>query len=194
MRRFSSTVLAEPLKLIFRGIWEWRLRRSHSWTWRLPPGGGTRMRNTLLLICVLGISFASVAQTKQSSWANLSGLQVGQKIQVVDITSKKHSGVFVSVSDSAISFKDAAGEKSVQRPDVRSVKLMNRHHRLRNALIGAGVGGGAGAAIGAAATSSHDFFGRGFAAAFLGVAGAVCGTTVGVLLPTHDTIYSTGSH
>ncbi len=150
------------------------------------------MRNMLSLVCVLGISCASFAQTGQSSWANLSGLKVGQKIQVVETSSKKDSGTFLAVSDSAISFKDAAGEKSVQRPDVRSVKLLTER-RLRNTLIGLGVGAGAGAAIGAGATRSGDFFGKGVAAAVLGVTGGVCGTVVGVLLPTHETVYRVSS-
>ncbi|HEV2484336.1 MAG TPA: hypothetical protein VGT08_02295 [Terracidiphilus sp.] len=108
------------------------------------------------------------------------------------MTSKKSSGTFLAVSDSAISFKDASGEKSVQRPDVRSVKLLTKR-RLRNSLIGLGVGAGAGAAAGAASAPSGSFLGKEFAAAFLGVAGGFCGTVVGVLWPTHNTIYSVSS-
>src|ERR1039458_4315300 len=97
---------------------------------RLPPHGGTRVRNTLLLMCVLGISCAAIAQTGQSSWTNLSGLRAGQKIQIVETNSKKHTGVLENVSDSAISIKDATGEASVQRQDVRSLKLLSSGHRL----------------------------------------------------------------
>ena len=155
--------------------------------------GDICMRNMLSLICVLGISFVSVAQTGQSSWTNLSGLKVGQKIQVVESSSKKESGTFLAVSDSAISFKVGAGEKSVQRPDVRSVKLLTQR-RLRNTLIGLGVGAGAGAAIGAGATPSGSFFGKGIAAAVIGVFGGVCGTAVGALWPTHNMVYKVSSH
>jgi hypothetical protein len=45
---------------------------------------GALLRNTELLICVLGTPFASGTQTDQTSWANVSVLQAGQKIQVVD--------------------------------------------------------------------------------------------------------------
>ena len=110
--------------------------------------GETRMRKLLSCICILGISYSSFAQTGQSSWTNLSGLKVGQKIQVVESSSKKSSGTFLAVSDSAISLKDASGEMSIQKSDVRSVKLLTQR-RLRNILIGLGVGAGAGAAIGA---------------------------------------------
>ena len=68
------------------------------------------MRKALLAFCVLGVSCAAVAQNNQASWASLSGLGAGQKIQVVEKSSKKHTGIFESVSDSAISFRDATGK------------------------------------------------------------------------------------
>jgi hypothetical protein len=153
------------------------------------------MRNMLSFLCVLGISCASFAQTGQSSWANLNGLNVGQKIQVVEMTAKKDSGTFLSVSDSAISFKDSGGEKSVQRTDLRSVKLMS-NRRLRHTLIGTGVGAGAGAGICGAAWESHGFLGgKGTGAAVGAGLGGLSGLIIGVLLPAHDTtIYSAGSH
>jgi hypothetical protein len=161
------------------------------------------MRNTLFLVCLLGVSCASLAQTGQSSWANLSGLRAGQKIQIVEISSKKHTGTFESVSDSAVSIKDAAGETSVQRQDVRIVKLMENHHRLRNTLVigGASAGGGAivGLAIGAAANKNNNgFFGPIVTTGQLTAIGAagcgLIGTVVGTLLPSHETIYSVKAH
>jgi hypothetical protein len=110
----------------------------------------TLMRKIFLLLFVLGSSWAAFAQTDRASWANLSGLQPGQRIQVVGTTSKKHSGNFVSISDTAISYREANGEQSIPRQDVLSVKLMKNKHRLRNTLIVAGVGAGVGAGIGAA--------------------------------------------
>src|ERR1700691_3296926 len=116
------------------------------------------MRNATLLLCLLAISCVSNAQSGQSSWANLSGLRAGQKIQIDEMSSKKHSGIFESVSDSAISIRDASGEMSLQKQDVRSVKLLSSSHRLRNTLIGAGVGAGAGAGISAAVWESTGYF------------------------------------
>ena len=153
------------------------------------------MRNTLFLMCILGISCASFAQTGQASWANLNGLKAGQKIQVVEISSKKQTGTFENVSDSAIVFRDATGEASVQKQDVRSVKLLKSNHRLRNTLIGAGVGAGAGAGIAAAAWESHGFLGgKGVGAAVGAGLGGFGGIIVGSLLPTHDTIYKAPAH
>jgi hypothetical protein len=107
------------------------------------------MRKVLFLICALGIPYGAWAQTSQSSWANLSALRAGQKIQVVEMNSKKHSGSFVSVSDTAITFQEPAGERTIPHQNVRNIKLMKSNHRLRNTLVGAGVGGGVGAGIGA---------------------------------------------
>jgi hypothetical protein len=108
------------------------------------------VRKIFLLLLVRGLSCAAFVQTDRASWANLSGLRAGQKIQVVGMPSKKHSGNFVSVSDTAISYRETTGEHSIPRPDVLSVKLMENRHRLRNTIIVAGVGAGVGAVISAA--------------------------------------------
>jgi hypothetical protein len=164
-------------------------------------GGGDLMRKLLLLIFVLGMPCASWAQTDRASWANLSALLLGQKIQVVEMNAKKHSGTFVHVSDTTISYQEAAGEQTIRKQDVRSVKLMRNKRRLRNTLIGLGVGGGVGAGIGAATfhpCSSQSFciqpVGKsgqtGIAAAFGFAGGAAVGAVIGVLSPGHSTIYS----
>ncbi len=148
------------------------------------------MRKVLLLICVLGMSCASWAQTNSSSWENLNTLHAGEKIQVVEMTSKKVSGTFVSVSDAAISLQEEAGPQTIQRQNVLSVKLMKAQHRLRNTLIGAGVGAGAGAGISAAAWEPHGYAGgRGTGAAFGAVIGVAGGAVVGALWPSHKLIY-----
>ena len=149
----------------------------------------------------LDLSCVSWAQTNRASWSNLSGLQAGQKIQIVDMNSKKHSGTFVGVSGTALSYQDSPGEQTIQKQDVRSVKLMKNKHRLRNALIGGAVGAGAGAGIGAATShpcSSQDLciqpIGKGGVAGMGAVVGFVGGAVVGVLLPSHEMIYSVNSH
>ncbi|MGD0507579.1 MAG: hypothetical protein ABSA27_07275 [Terriglobales bacterium] len=172
-------------------------------------GVGAQVRRLSFLICVLGLPCASWAQTDQASWANLSALRAGQKIQVVEMNSKKHSGSFVNVSDTEISYQDTAGEQTIQKQEVRSVKLMENKHRVRNTLAGMGVGGGVGAGVGAgieAATfhscSSQSFciqpVGKGgsvgIAAAIGFVGGAAVGAVVGALLPSHHTIYRANSH
>ena len=142
------------------------------------------MRIFWILACLLAMPSVASAQ-----WENLNTLQAGQKIQVVQ-TSKKDSGTFLSVSDKEISLQGKSGTQSIHRQDVRSVKLMENKHRLRNTLIGAAVGAGAGAGISAAAWEPRGFAGgRGTGAAVGAVIGAVGGTIVGALWPSHETIY-----
>ncbi len=153
------------------------------------------MRKGLFLICVLGLSCVAWARSNRTSWANLSVLQAGQKIQIVDMNSKEHSGVFVRFSDTAISFQEAAGEQTIQKQDVRSVKLMKNQHRLRNTLIGGAVGAGAGAGIVAGAWENHGFLGGKGVGAEVGAAiGFLGGAVVGALLPSHEMIYRVNSH
>jgi hypothetical protein len=158
------------------------------------------MRKLLLLICIVGMACASWAQADQASWTNLNGLQAGQKVQVVEMNSKKHSGTFVNVSNAAISYQDATGERTIQKQDVRSVKLMENKHRLRNALLVGGLGAGVGAGIGAAAFHSCNSqslciqpAGRGSYAGIGAAIGFAGGAVVGALLPGHQTIYRVNS-
>jgi hypothetical protein len=137
-----------------------------------------------ILACLLGMPCVVSAQ-----WGNLNALQAGQKVQVVQ-TSRKDSGTFLSVSDKEISLQGKSGPQTIQRQDVRSVKLMANKHRLRNSLIGAGVGAGAGAGISAAAWEPRGFAGgRGTGAAVGAVIGAVGGAIIGAAWPGHETIY-----
>ena len=101
------------------------------------------MRKIWFLILVLAATCNSWAQSGSSSWQNLSKLQAGQKIQVLEKNARQVSGTFLNVSETAISVQDQAGSQAIQRQDVLRVKRKNRH-RLRNTFIGAGVGAGAG--------------------------------------------------
>jgi hypothetical protein len=142
------------------------------------------MRKFWILACLLAMPSVVSAQ-----WENLNTLQAGQKIQVVQ-TSKKDSGAFLSVTEKEISLQWKSGAQTIQRQDVRSVKLMVNKHRLRNTLIGAAVGAGAGAGISAAAWEPHGFVGgRGTGAAVGAVIGAAGGAVVGAIWPAHETIY-----
>jgi hypothetical protein len=154
------------------------------------------MRKLLFLICVLGIPCAAWAQSKPTSWENLNTLQAGEKIQAVEMNSTKVSGTFLSISDVAISLQEKAGQLSIRRQDVRSVKLMKHQHRLRNTLVLGGVGAGVGAAIGAATLPSsckgQPFcfdVGRSIPPALGAVIGLLGGAVFGALLPSHKPIY-----
>jgi hypothetical protein len=160
------------------------------------PGTWTS-RTLWILFCLFGMPAMARAQTNQSSWENLSTLHAGQKIQVAGMKSKTVSGTFESFSDAAISLQTQSGEQTIQRKDIRSLKLMENNHRLRHALIGGAVGAGVGAGIGAAAyqpcSPSSSFCvspgGRGTPAAIGAVVGLAAGAAVGALWPGHKTIY-----
>jgi len=171
------------------GLRTWKLRRrrqSHA-----LRRGALIMRKLLILIFVLAIPCAAFGQTDQSSWENLSALGAGHRIQVVEMNSKKVSGAFVNFTVAGISLQGAGGEQTISRQDVRSVKLMENKHRLRNAAIGAVIGAAAGAGtLGGLVNSSEggfNFTGQG--AAIGAGAGAVIGAIVGALFPSHQTLY-----
>lgn len=153
------------------------------------------MRSILSIAVLLTTTCALPAQTNRSSWENLNALHAGQKIQVVETDSKKHTGVFVSVSDTAIVLMQTDGNRTVERQDVRTVKLLKGGHRLRNTLIGAGVGAGAGGGITAGAWEPHGFLGgKGTGAAVGAILGGAVGAILGATWPSRHTIYSATSH
>jgi hypothetical protein len=153
------------------------------------------MRKILLLICLVGLSGASPAQSGRALWTRLGALQVGQPIQIGDMNSQEHSGTFLNISETAIAYRDTAGEHTIQKQDVRSVKLLKNGYRLRNSLIGAAAGAGTGAGIGAASWEKRGFLGGKGAGAAVGAAiGFAGGALVGALLPSHQTIYRASSH
>jgi hypothetical protein len=149
---------------------------------------GVLIRKLAFLICVLGMPCVSWAQSNPASWENLSTLQPGEKIQILEENSTKVSGTFLNVSDAAIWLQEKARQEMVQKPDVRSVTLRKNEHRLRNTLLGAAIGVGAGSAIGAA-TYQHQFLGRGFQAFGGAMVGVIPGTVVGAVWPSHKTMY-----
>jgi hypothetical protein len=156
------------------------------------------MRKLGILLSLLGMPCVVSARSSRVTWDNLNTLKAGQKIQVVEVNSKKESGTFVNFSDTAISLQGNSGAQTIQRQDIRSVKLIENKHRLRNTLIGGAVGAGVGAGIGAAAyqpcSPTNNTFclspgGKGLPAAIGAVVGLVGGGVIGALWPGHETIY-----
>jgi outer membrane lipoprotein SlyB len=153
------------------------------------------MRKLMLMFFVIGMSCPSWAQSSGASWESLNTLHAGDKIQVTEMNSKVVSGKFVSYSDTAISLQARAGQQTIQKQDVGTVKLAKNNKRLRNTAIGAGIGAGAGAGIGAGAWESRGFLGgKGVGAAVGAVIGALAGAVVGALVPNHQTVYRAATH
>ena len=153
------------------------------------------MRVIAFVFCFFALPWASLAQNNPA-WSSLTALHAGQKIQIIETNAKKHSGAFMNVSDTAISYQENAGQQTIQKQDVRTVKLMDNKHRLRNTIIGAAVGAGVGAGIGAAVykpcsgSFCIDPGGRALPAGIGAVVGGLGGVVVGALLPSHSTIYN----
>ncbi len=80
------------------------------------------------------------------SWQNLNRLQVGQKIEVLNMNSGSLNGTFLGFSEEAISLRVGIDEVAVPRAKVLRVRLPEPKC-LRNAAIAAAVGVGAGLAI-----------------------------------------------
>ena len=159
------------------------------------------MRKILLSLVGPQSALRLLGSSQSNLEPNLNSLHAGQKIQIIDTASKKYSGTFINASDASIAFTQTSGQQNLQKPDVRTVKLMQNKHRLRNSLIIGAVGAGIGAGIGAAAhkgCSSQSFCldigGKAIPAGIGAVIGGIGGLTLGALLPSHETIYNVTPH
>jgi hypothetical protein len=151
------------------------------------------LRRLLIAVCLLGMPCISWAQANRGSWEALDSLHAGQRIEVVEMSLKKHRGTFVTVSDEAIQLREGASDEAIKKENVMRVTVLDKGHRWRNALIFCAVGAGVGAGIGAAA-AGKCFCTRGQAAEAVAGVGLVGGAVIGVALPTHDTIYRAKQH
>jgi hypothetical protein len=149
-------------------------------------------RLCLILVFFLGLPTGLCAQKQIGSWSDLRGLRVGQGIEVIESSMKRHGGQFVSVTDEVLTLQEKGSDVSVKREDVVRVSTASGARRGEHAVIGLVAGGLIGAAIGAASGTRTGFLGgssRGIAA-LVGVAiGAPSGAAVGATIPAHTTVY-----
>lgn len=146
-----------------------------------------------VLAIVLAIALNAPAQlaaqtTSEGSWQNLSQLQPGQKIEVVETDLKTIRGDFVRFSDDSIALRDDGREASVPRSAVHRVSIQEPPKRARNAWIGLGAGAGVGALIGG---TNPSFETRGASAIIGALFGGGIGAATGAALPlkSRHTIY-----
>jgi hypothetical protein len=149
-------------------------------------------RAFLILLLFLGLPAALCAQKRQGSWSDLRGLRVGQGIEVIESSMKRHGGEFVSVSDEMLTLQEKGSDVSVKRQDIVRVSTASGARRGEHTVIGLVVGAAGGAGIGAAAGSGSKGW-VGFSegvGALVGIAiGATSGAIVGTVIPAHTTIY-----
>jgi thiamine pyrophosphate-dependent acetolactate synthase large subunit-like protein len=110
------------------------------------------MRQFALIVGLLGIPLLSSVQTRQDSWASLNSLRAGEKIEVIETNLKKHKETFATVSDEILQLREGDADVGIKKETVMRVTVLDKNHRLRNALIIGAVGAGVGAGIGAAAS------------------------------------------
>lgn len=150
----------------------------------------------VLALCVLATPSFSRARGNQTDWGNLRLLQAGQKIQVIEKNGARHSGRFSSVDEQGITLHEESGDQVIARTNVLRVNAGG--HRKRNTLLGLAIGAGAGAGIGAAAGGNScassapyciNVVSRVDWAGIFAIVGGTVGAIVGVLIPSHKTIY-----
>src|SRR3984885_1564058 len=146
----------------------------------------------LILVLFLELPAALWAQKQQGSWSDLRGLKVGQGIEVIESSMKRHGGEFVNVSDEVLTLQEKGSDVSVKRENVVRVSTASGARRGEHAVIGLVVGAAGGAGIGAAAGSGSKGWGglSEGGGALVGLAiGATSGAIVGAVIPAHTTIY-----
>lgn len=108
----------------------------------------------------------------------------GTEVRVVAGNSRPVRAKLESISDTALVVTSATGAESFQRPEIHSVAVKKKGHRLRNTFIGLGVGTAAGAGIGAAQASGCKDFLCDLAVPVFAVIGFLAGTVTGLVWPT----------
>src|SRR5215467_2632994 len=110
------------------------------------------MRKVVFAFLLMLLPWPLPAQDKKSDWKALYGLHSGEKIELIETGMKKHVGTFSTVTEEVIQMREGANDIGIRKENVVRVTVLDKSHRLRNALIFGGVGAGAGAGIGAAAS------------------------------------------
>ncbi|HET9995076.1 MAG TPA: hypothetical protein VFQ18_06700 [Candidatus Acidoferrum sp.] len=157
------------------------------------------MRKFAIIALLLAMPLLSRAQTTHNSWTALNTLHAGQKVEVVETNLKKHKGTFSSVTDEALQLREGSADVLIERQNVMRVTLLDKSHRLRNALIFGAIGAGAGAGIGAVSVRCPTLdafcgFDRSIATGLGGVLGLGAGAGIGAATPSHPTIYRIEHH
>jgi len=98
---------------------------------------------------------------------------------------KKHSGGFISTSDTAIVIRLRNGDQSYAKDQIQKISVRKGSKRWRNAGVGAAIGAATMGTLAAIVIGDDD--GSFVAAAAVGY--AIIGAGIGALFPGYDTIY-----
>jgi len=147
------------------------------------------MKKLLVAVLVFTMPQGLWAQNNQTDWHDLSQLQSGELIRVVDSSHKKHSGAFSSFSDESIILRAKIGEETIPRENILEIKRSKRSHRLRNVVVTGLAGAGVGAAIAYGGSGKCPCIGRAAVTGVTAVLGLAGGVAIGAFIPSHQTIY-----
>jgi hypothetical protein len=128
-----------------------------------------------ILVPFLTLSVA--AQTSSPNWESVRAITRTTEVRVRTDNTTPVRGSLERTTDSALIMSISA--QSIERPQIVSVSVRKKGHRMRNTFIGIGVGLGAGLGIGFATASRCRGEICGIAAAAGVAAGGVLGIVVG---------------
>ena len=140
----------------------------------------------VLLLLLLLLTTAMTAQTNVANWDTVKALESGTQVRVTAGGSTVR-GRIDRITEDALTVTSGKGQETIDRQQVSVLSVEKSGHRKRNALIGLGVGTGVGLGVGIAARSKPgqlEIIPNGAIVAGFGVAGALVGTVVGVVIPS----------
>lgn len=138
-----------------------------------------------LLLALLVTSFSFAAD-----WEAVQRISPGQSVKVDVGRDETIRAEFVSANDSTLVVRSGSGERSLERTDIRRVRVADPGRRVRRGLIATAIGAGAGLGIGFAVCPHCA--NEGSAGKFTGpltAAGAGLGAIIGFLPPPYRTLY-----
>jgi hypothetical protein len=142
-----------------------------------------------ILFLLLFVPVFSPAQSTQHDWENLKRLRPRQKIEVVETDMAEIHGVFVTVTDEAITLRVGRIEQSIERPKVLRVSVRDTSHRTRNMILGSGIAGGIALAAAAVPMMASSNEGNGCTPCVALIAAGFGGGAALGALPGSRTIY-----
>src|ERR1051326_1846266 len=98
-------------------------------------------------ICAIAAVLIGAFPGLTQCWEVVQALKPGDRLKIVDLSGKEHSGALRSVSPEAISWSAGKDEVTMERAKIRTVKVKATARRWRNFLIGAAIGVGVGAIV-----------------------------------------------
>lgn len=128
----------------------------------------------------------ATARTSSSNWESVRAITPRTEVRILSSNAQPIRGTLDSTTD--ISVIMTTGAQSISRPQIVSVSVKKRGHRVRNAFIGLGAGLAAGIGLSLATASRCNGEICGIAAAGRVIAGGglglIGGTVAGIAWPT----------